>query len=68
MKGIIYKMIKITYQLPNEESFESNTRRQVSSTKVVEEDANLEMLADIAKMLYDQNFDLDISIKVKVPK
>ena len=61
-------MIKITYQLPNEESFESNTRCQVSSTKVVEEDANLEMLADIAKMLYDQNFDLDISIKVKVPK
>ena len=52
----------------NEESFESNTRRQVSSTKVVEEDANLEMLADIAKMLYDQNYDLDISIKVKVPK
>ena len=61
-------MIKITYQLPKEESFESNTRRQVSSTKVVEEDANLEMLADIAKMLYDQNYDLDISIKVKVPK
>lgn len=61
-------MIKLTYQLPDEESFESNTRRQVSTTKVVEEDATLEMLGDIAKMLHDQNYDLNVSIRVKVPK
>ena len=54
--------------MPDEESFESNTRRQVSTTKVVEEDATIEMLGDIAKMLHDQNYDLNVSIRVKVPK
>ena len=57
-------MIKLTYQMPDEESFESNTRRQVSTTKV----ATIEMLGDIAKMLHDQNYDLNVSIRVKVPK
>lgn len=61
-------MIKMKYQLPNEEAIESNTRVQIVTTTIVEEDCTLEMLADTAKMLHDQNYDLEVTIRVKIPK
>lgn len=61
-------MIKMTYQMPNEEAVESHTRYRVTTDRIVEEDCTIEMLAETAKMLHDQNYDLEINIKVKVPK
>lgn len=61
-------MIKMKYQMPSEESVETMTRVQSITTTIIEEDCTIEMLAETAKMLHDQNYDLDISIKVKVPK
>ena len=61
-------MIKLKYQMPSEESIESASRVQVMTTTIIEEDCSIETLAATAQMLHDQNYDLDISIKVKVPK
>lgn len=61
-------MIKMKYQMPAEEAIESTTRRQLMTTIVEEEDCTIEMLAETAKMLHDQNYDLDVTIRVKVPK
>lgn len=61
-------MIKMKYQMPSEESVETMTRVQTITTTIIEEDCTIETLAETAKMLHDQNYDLDISIKVKVPK
>lgn len=61
-------MIKLKYQMPSEESIESASRVQVVTTTIIEEDCSIETLAATAQMLHDQNYDLDINIKVKVPK
>lgn len=61
-------MIKMNYLMPNEEAVETATRYHVSTTKVIEEDATVEMVKDTVKMLHDQNYDLEVTIKVKVPK
>lgn len=61
-------MIKLKYQMPSEESIESESRVQVMTTTIIEEDCSIETLAATAQMLHDQNYDLDINIKVKVPK
>lgn len=61
-------MIKMKYQMPTEESLETQTRVQLRTVSVVEEDCTEEMLLETVKMLHDQNYDLDINIKVKVPK
>ena len=61
-------MIKLKYQMPSEESIESASRVQVMTTTIIEEDCSIETLAATAQMFHDQNYDLDINIKVKVPK
>lgn len=61
-------MIKIVYTLPDEESIESATRTQTNVTKVTENDGTVEMLQQIVENLYNQNLDLTISIKAKLPK
>ena len=61
-------MIKLKYQMPSEESIESASRVQVMTTTNIEEDCSIETLVATAQMLHDQNYDLDINIKVKVPK
>ena len=60
-------MIKFKYTLPKEEVIESSTRVQESVVSVNETDATLEMTFDAIKNLHDQNFDLDITIRVKEP-
>ena len=61
-------MIKFKYTLPKEVVIESSTRVQESVVSVNETDATLEMTFDAIKNLHDQNYDLDITIRVKEPK
>lgn len=61
-------MIKLKYQMPSEESVGDDDKVKVMTTTIIDEDCSIESLAATAQMLHDQNYDLDISIKVKVPK